>query len=78
MGTNKLGFSGSIAQRFQSTQITPLPALVGLLLGVFAVLVTPREEEPQINVTCKCVHPVSAPGMRGREPDRPASGTSAG
>ena len=32
-------------------QITPLLALVALLLGVFAVLVTPREEEPQINVT---------------------------
>ena len=32
-------------------EITPLLALVGLLLGVFAVLVTPREEEPQINVT---------------------------
>ena len=32
-------------------QITPLLALVALLLGIFAVLVTPREEEPQINVT---------------------------
>ena len=48
---NKLGFSGSIAARFQGTQITPLLAIVGLLLGLFAVLVTPREEEPQINVT---------------------------
>ncbi|MFM1891945.1 MAG: hypothetical protein RLZ44_1022, partial [Pseudomonadota bacterium] len=48
---SKLGFSGGIARRFQVTEITPLLALVGLLLGVFAVLVTPREEEPQINVT---------------------------
>ena len=31
--------------------MTPLIALIALLLGVFAVLVTPREEEPQINVT---------------------------
>ena len=31
--------------------MTPLLALVALLLGLFAVLVTPREEEPQINVT---------------------------
>jgi multidrug efflux pump subunit AcrB len=46
-----LGISGRIAALFQSAQITPLLALVGLLLGVFAVLVTPREEEPQINVT---------------------------
>lgn len=47
----KLGVSGRIARYFQSAQITPLIALVALLLGLFAVLVTPREEEPQINVT---------------------------
>jgi multidrug efflux pump subunit AcrB len=46
-----LGLSGRIAARFQNTEITPLLALVGLLLGLFAILVTPREEEPQINVT---------------------------
>jgi multidrug efflux pump subunit AcrB len=48
---NKLGISGRIAQRFVNTEITPLLALVGLLLGIFALVVTPREEEPQINVT---------------------------
>ena len=47
----KLGFSGALAQRFQNSKITPLLALTGLLLGLFAVAVTPREEEPQINVT---------------------------
>ena len=46
-----LGISGRIAALFQSAQITPLLALVAFLLGVFAVMVTPREEEPQINVT---------------------------
>jgi multidrug efflux pump subunit AcrB len=46
-----LGVSGRIARAFLTTQITPLIALVALLLGVFAVLVTPKEEEPQINVT---------------------------
>ncbi|HEY0846640.1 MAG TPA: efflux RND transporter permease subunit [Noviherbaspirillum sp.] len=46
-----LGISGRIAAFFQTAQITPLLALVALLLGIFAVLVTPREEEPQINVT---------------------------
>ena len=49
--TPRLGVSGRIAGYFQSAQITPLLALVALLLGIFAVLVTPREEEPQINVT---------------------------
>ena len=46
-----LGISGRIAQAFQANALTPLLALVALLLGLFAVLVTPREEEPQINVT---------------------------
>ncbi len=47
----RLGISGRIAAYFQSAQITPLLALVALLLGAFAVAITPREEEPQINVT---------------------------
>ncbi|MCV2369645.1 efflux RND transporter permease subunit [Roseateles oligotrophus] len=51
MESNRLGVSGRIAAFFQAAQITPLLALLALLLGVFAVLVTPREEEPQINVT---------------------------
>lgn len=46
-----LGISGRIAKFFLNTQLTPLLALIALLLGLFAVLVTPREEEPQINVT---------------------------
>ena len=46
-----LGISGRVAAFFQTARITPLLALVALLLGGFAVLVTPREEEPQINVT---------------------------
>lgn len=46
-----MGISGRIAAAFQGAQITPLLALVAFLLGVFAVMVTPREEEPQINVT---------------------------
>jgi multidrug efflux pump subunit AcrB len=47
----KMGVSGRIAAAFQDNALTPLLALVALLLGLFAVLVTPREEEPQINVT---------------------------
>ncbi len=47
----RLGLSGRIAAAFQENALTPLLALVALLLGLFAVLVTPREEEPQINVT---------------------------
>jgi len=46
-----MGFSGRIAKFFLHAQLTPLLALVLVLLGVFAVLITPKEEEPQINVT---------------------------
>ncbi len=46
-----MGPSGWVAKSFLQSEITPLLALIGLLLGLFAVLVTPREEEPQINVT---------------------------
>ena len=46
-----MGISGRIAAAFQAAHITPLLALLALLLGIFAVMVTPREEEPQINVT---------------------------
>ena len=46
-----MGVSGRIARFFQDSQLTPLAALVAFLLGLAAVAVTPREEEPQINVT---------------------------
>lgn len=46
-----LGFSGRLASRFLSNPLTPLMAVAALLMGLFAVLVTPREEEPQIDVT---------------------------
>ena len=38
----RLGPAGRLAALFQGSAITPLLALVGLLLGLFAVLVTPR------------------------------------
>ncbi|MBT8122225.1 MAG: efflux RND transporter permease subunit, partial [Gammaproteobacteria bacterium] len=64
--SERLGFSGSLARRFLQSEITPLLALVGVLLGVFAVLVTPREEEPQINVTFANVF-IPFPGADARE-----------
>ncbi|OYX25329.1 MAG: multidrug transporter AcrB, partial [Hydrogenophilales bacterium 32-62-9] len=46
-----MGLSGRIARFFLTSQLTPLIALIAALLGLIAILVTPREEEPQINVT---------------------------
>jgi len=64
--SNRLGLSGQIAKRFLTTEITPLLALVGLLLGLFAVAITPREEEPQINVTFANIF-IPFPGASARE-----------
>jgi multidrug efflux pump subunit AcrB len=63
---NKLGISGSLAARFQDNALTPLLALAAMLLGLFAVLVTPREEEPQIDVTFANVF-VAFPGASTTE-----------
>jgi multidrug efflux pump subunit AcrB len=46
-----LGVSGRLARLFLENPLTPLIAVTALLLGAFAVMVTPREEEPQIDVT---------------------------
>ncbi len=47
----ELGLAGRLARRFLTSAITPLLAVVGLLLGLAAVGITPKEEEPQIEVT---------------------------
>ncbi|MCF6229193.1 MAG: efflux RND transporter permease subunit [Gammaproteobacteria bacterium] len=66
MSESSLGLSGGIAKRFLQTEITPLLALVGLLLGLFAVMVTPKEEEPQIDVTFANVF-IPFPGASARQ-----------
>ena len=61
-----LGISGRTARFFQSSQMTPLLALVALLMGLFATLITPREEEPQIDVTMASVF-VPFPGASAKD-----------
>ncbi|MCC7083179.1 MAG: efflux RND transporter permease subunit [Burkholderiales bacterium] len=61
-----VGISGRVAAYFQASRLTPLLALVALLLGVFALMVTPREEEPQINVTMANVF-VPFPGASAQD-----------
>ncbi len=45
-----LGFSAKIASVFINSKITPLLIIAILLLGLFSLSLTPREEEPQIVV----------------------------
>ncbi|ANO50532.1 efflux RND transporter permease subunit [Woeseia oceani] len=63
---SSLGATGAIARYFQNNALTPLLALAALLMGAFAVLVTPREEEPQIEVTFANVF-VAFPGASSVE-----------
>jgi len=62
----QIGISGRIAKAFIKSKLTPLMVLASLLLGIFAVAVTPREEEPQIVVPMIDVM-VGFPGASARE-----------
>ena len=61
-----LGIAGRIARFFLQSRLTALIAILTLLLGAFAIVVTPREEEPQINVTMANVL-VPFPGASARD-----------
>ena len=45
-----MGIAGRIAGRFLRSKLTPLVTLAAMAAGLMAILVTPREEEPQISV----------------------------
>ncbi|MDD2856264.1 MAG: efflux RND transporter permease subunit, partial [Desulfuromonadaceae bacterium] len=47
---DNLGFAGKVARAFINSKLTPLIVAASLLLGLFAIKMTPREEEPQIVV----------------------------
>ena len=61
-----IGTAGKIAKAFIKSKLTPLIVIASLILGVFAVIVTPREEEPQIVVPMIDVF-VSHPGASAKE-----------
>jgi len=48
--TRPTGVAGRVAGAFLHSKLTPLVIVASLLLGVYAVLALPREEEPQIIV----------------------------
>ena len=61
-----LGLAGRIAEAFVNSKLTPLLIIVSVLLGLFAVIALPREEEPQIKVPMIDVM-VSMPGASAKE-----------
>ncbi|HAR94514.1 MAG TPA: multidrug transporter AcrB [Deltaproteobacteria bacterium] len=65
---DSLGLAGKVARAFITSKLTPLMVIASIILGVFAVIVTPREEEPQIIVPMIDVY-VSYPGASAHEVD---------
>ncbi|MGD9252948.1 MAG: efflux RND transporter permease subunit [Holophagae bacterium] len=66
MTRRKLGMAGRIGQAFLDSKLTPLIVVASLLLGAFAIIVTPSEEEPQIKVPMIDVM-VGLPGASAEE-----------
>jgi multidrug efflux pump subunit AcrB len=64
--SDRIGIAGKIAHAFIQSKLTPLIVIASILLGLFAVIVTPREEEPQIVVPMIDVT-VTYPGASARE-----------
>ncbi|MDX2266491.1 MAG: efflux RND transporter permease subunit [Bryobacter sp.] len=61
-----LGPAGQFAQLWIDSKLTPLFIVASVLVGIFAVVNLPREEEPQISVPMIDVF-VSLPGASARE-----------
>jgi multidrug efflux pump subunit AcrB len=61
-----LRLAGQVAHAFIDSKLTPLIIVAALLLGAFAILQTPREEEPQIVVPMLDVF-VQMPGASAQE-----------
>jgi multidrug efflux pump subunit AcrB len=60
------GFAGRLAKAFVASKLTPLSIAASLLLGLLAIVLLPREEEPQIKVPMIDVM-VSMPGAPPKE-----------
>jgi multidrug efflux pump subunit AcrB len=60
------GLAGRVAHSFIDSKLTPLVIVTALALGAFAILRTPREEEPQIVVPMLDVF-VQMPGASSQE-----------
>lgn len=65
----KLGFAGKLSQIFIHSKLTPVIVIASLLLGLMAVYLTPKEEEPQISVPMIDIR-TGAPGFTAEEVER--------
>ena len=68
----ELGFAGRVARAFIDSKLTPLIVITAVLLGAAAIVMLPREEEPQIKVPMIDVL-VSMPGFSAKEVEERAA-----
>jgi multidrug efflux pump subunit AcrB len=68
----RLGLAGKVARAFIDSKLTPLVIIASVLLGSFALVMLPREEEPQIKVPMIDVL-VAMPGFSAKEVEERAT-----
>jgi multidrug efflux pump subunit AcrB len=73
MSNPKPGVAGRLAHAFIDSRLTPLFIIASILMGLGAVLLLPREEEPQIIVPMIDVF-VQMPGASAREVEERVTG----
>jgi len=66
---NPEGMAGRLARGFVRSKLTPVLIGSSLILGLGAVFITPKEEEPQISVPMIDIQ-VGAPGLEASEVER--------
>ncbi|HIJ89648.1 MAG TPA: efflux RND transporter permease subunit [Deltaproteobacteria bacterium] len=66
------GFAGRLASVFVESRLTPILIIASLLLGIMAVAMLPREEEPQIKVPMIDIM-VAMPGATPKEVEQRVS-----
>src|SRR6478736_2169412 len=69
---SELGLAGRVAHAFIDSKLTPLIIITSVLLGLVAIILLPREEEPQIKVPMMDVL-VSMPGCSAKEVEERAT-----
>jgi multidrug efflux pump subunit AcrB len=62
----RLGLAGTLARAFVGSRLTPLMVVGSVLVGILALVVLPREEEPQIKVPVFDIF-VAMPGASAAE-----------
>ncbi len=69
---SEMGIAGRIARAFIDSKLTPLVVITSVLLGAAAIIMLPREEEPQIKVPMIDVL-VAMPGSTAKEVEERAT-----